>query len=131
MPLMGRSRPRPGFWALPAVIGLGLMGGGQSAVAQSCTELSGAPFCGTQRAHTTVGSQVIFPQGPPARRVGNYLVLQQDGKQRLAAGLPPRRGTAPPEGARPAGRLIDLDRGRDFGAFAFPSGAAGRLSGRP
>ncbi|MDX1575236.1 MAG: hypothetical protein R3285_03520 [Kiloniellales bacterium] len=118
------------MWALFAVLGLGFLGHGQTAGAQSCTELSGAPFCGTQRSHTTVGSQVIFPQGPPARRVGNYLVLQEGGKQRLAAGLPPRQGAAP-EGARPAGRLIGLNRGRDFGAFAFPTGTAGKLSGRP
>jgi len=116
---------------MPAAIGLLLMGFAETAGAQSCTELSGAPYCGTQRSHTAVGSQVIFPQGPPARRVGNYLVLQHGGKQRLAAGLPPKRGSAPPEGARPAGRLIDLERGRAFGAFAFPSGAAGKLSGRP
>jgi len=103
----------------------------QAASAQSCTEVGGAPFCGTQRAHTTVGNTVIFPNGPPARRVGNYLALQEDGKTRLAGGLPPARGTAPPEGARPAGSLIRLNRGRDFGAFSFPSGVAGKLSGRP
>ncbi len=103
----------------------------QGASAQSCTLLSGAPYCGTQRAHAIVGSQVIFPEGPPGRRIGNYIVLQVDGKTRLAAGLPPAHGRAPPEGARPAGKLIGLDGGGDFGAFAFPSGAAGKLSGRP
>jgi hypothetical protein len=128
---MGRFVPRSRFWIIPAVIGLGLIGLGRTAGAQSCTELSGAIYCGTQRSHTSVGSQVIFPQGPPARRVGNYLVLQEAGKRRLVGGLPPRHGTAPPEGARPAGRLIELNRGRSFGAFSFPSGAAGKLSGRP
>ena len=114
------------------MIGVGVMGHVQTAAAQSsCTELSGAIYCGIQRSHATVGSQVIFPQGPPARRVGNYIVLQEDGKQRLVGGLPPRHGTAPPRGARPAGRLIELNRGRGFGTFAFPSGAAGKLSGRP
>jgi hypothetical protein len=118
-------------WGLYAVIWLGAMSLCQGAGAQSCTQLSGAPYCGTQRAHTIVGSQVIFPYGPPGRRIGNFIALQVDGQTRLAAGLPPAHGTGPPDGARPAGRLIPLDRGRDFGAFAFPSGVAGKLSGRP
>lgn len=117
--------------AFGAVIWLGVMFVSQAADAQSCTQLSGAPYCGTQRAHTIVGNQVIFPEGPPGRRIGNYIELQVDGKTRLAAGLPPAHGRAPPEGARPAGQLIPLDRGRDFGAFSFPSGSAGKLSGRP
>ncbi len=101
-----------------------------SASAQSCRELSGAPFCGGQRAHATVGSTLVFPHGPPGRRIGNYVALQEDGRTRLAAGLPPKHA-GPPKGARPAGRLIPLNRGRSFGAFRFPSGAAGKLSGRP
>ncbi len=120
-----------GLWIVSAVVWLAAVGLGAGARAQSCLELSGAPFCGDQRAHTTVGSQVIFPHGPPGRRIGNYVVLQEDGKSRLAAGLPPKEGSAPPQGARPAGSVIGLDRGRDFGAFSFPSGAAGKLSGRP
>ena len=71
------------------------------------------------------------PHGPPGRRIGNYIALQVDGKMRLAAGLPPAHGTGAPAGARPAGDLIRLDRGRDFGAYSFPSGTAGKLSGRP
>ena len=128
---MGRSVPKQVLWVVYAVMGLAMMGFSQIAAAGSCTQLSGAPYCGTQRSHTTVGNQVIFPHGPPARRVGNYLVLQEDGKSRLVGGLPPAHGAAPPEGARPAGSLIGLNRGRDFGTFAFPSGAAGKLSGRP
>ncbi len=103
----------------------------QAASAQSCVQLGGAPFCGTQRAHTVVGNTVVFPHGPPGRRIGNFIALQVDGKTRLAGGLPPAHGTAPPEGARRTGSLIRLNRGRDFGAFVFPSGAAGKLSGRP
>ena len=114
-------------WAACAVVLLDL----SPAVAQSCTELGGRPLCGTQRSHTTAGKVAIFPHGPPARRVGNFLVLQEDGKPRLVGGLPPARGTAPPKGARPAGSLIRLNQGRDFGAFVFPRGAAGKLSGRP
>ena len=101
------------------------------AAAQSCLELSGAPYCDGQRAHTIVGNTLVFPHGPPGRRIGNYVVLQEDGKTRLAAGLPPVHGAGTPDGARPAGRLIPLNRGRDFGAFLFPSGPAGKLSGRP
>ncbi len=100
-----------------------------TALAQSCTSLGGAPFCGGQRAHTTVGNTVVFPHGPPGHRVGNFIVLEVDGKPRLVGGLPPAAGKGPPEGARPLGSLIDLNKGRDFGAFVFPSGAAGTLSG--
>ncbi len=128
---MGHAVPKWESWVGRAVVALTVLSVSHSASAQSCTVLSGAPYCGTQRAHTIVGSQVIFPEGPPGRRIGNYIVLQVDGKTRLAAGLPPAHGRAPPEGARPAGKLIRLDGGGDFGAFAFPSGAAGKLSGRP
>jgi len=129
---MGRTTSKQISWAVGIALGFGLMAAGRAAVAQSsCTELSGAIYCGTQRSHTQVGNQVIFPHGPPARRVGNFLVLQEHGKTRLVGGLPPARGTAPPEGARPAGSLIGLNKGRGFGSFAFPSGAAGKLSGRP
>lgn len=100
------------------------------ALGQSCTSLSGAPFCGGARAHATVGNTVVFPQGPAARRVGNFIELIEDGKPRLAAGLPPAAGKGPPENARPSGHVIGLNAGRDFGAFVFPSGPAGRLSGR-
>ncbi len=96
-----------------------------TAIAQSCNSLGGAPFCGGQRAHTTVGNTVVFPHGPPGHRVGNFIVLEVDGKPRLVGGLPPAAGKGPPEGARPLGSLIDLNKGRDFGAFVFPSGAAG------
>ncbi len=61
--------------------------------------------------------------------MGNFIVLEVDGKPRLVGGLPPAAGKGPPEGARPLGSLIDLNKGRDFGAFVFPSGAAGILSG--
>lgn len=128
---MSHAAATRGSWVLHVVVWLAMLCISQVANAQSCTLLSGAPYCGTQRAHTIVGSQVIFPQGPPGRRIGNFIALQVDGKTRLAAGLPPAHGTAPPGGARRAGTLIRLDRGRDFGAFAFPSGAAGKLSGRP
>jgi hypothetical protein len=128
---MGHVVPKRESWVGHALVGLAMLSVSHSASAQSCTLLSGAPYCGTQCAHTIVGSQVIFPEGPPGRRIGNFIVLQVDGKPHLAAGLPPAHGIAPPEGARPAGRLIGLGRSRDFGAFAFPSGAAGKLSGRP
>ncbi len=98
-------------------------------LAQSCSSLGGAPFCGGQRAHTTVGNTIVFPHGPPGQRVGNFIVLEVDGKPRLMGGLPPAAGTGPPDGARPLGSLIDLNKGRDFGAFVFPSGAAWTLSG--
>ncbi len=100
-----------------------------TALAQSCTILGGAPFCEGQRAHTTVGNTVVFPVGPPGHRVGNFIVLEVDGKPRLMGGLPPAAGKGPPDGARPLGSLIDLNKGRDFGAFVFPSGAAWTLSG--
>ncbi len=100
-----------------------------TALAQSCTILGGTPFCEGQRSHTTVGNTVFFPVGPPGYRVGNFIVLEVDGKPRLMGGLPPAAGKGPPDGARPLGSLIDLNKGRDFGAFVFPSGAAWTLSG--
>jgi hypothetical protein len=102
-----------------------------AALGQSCIELAGAPYCQGQRAQAIVGNTVIFPQGPPGRRIGNFIELQEDGKSRLAGGLPPPSGRTPPMNARPAGTVIELGGGRSFGAYTFPSGAAGRLSGRP
>jgi len=100
-----------------------------AALGQSCIELAGAPYCGGQRAHAIVGNTVLFPQGPPGRRIGNFIELREDGKSRLVGA--PASGRAPPLNARPAGTLMDLGRGRSFGAYTFPSGAAGRRLGRP
>ena len=122
-----RRRARAGFAA--AFVLLFLIQSASIALAQSCTIMSGAPFCAGQRAHTTVGNTVIFPHGPPGHRVGNFIVLEVDGKPRLLGGLPPAAGKGPPDGARPLGSLIDLNKGRDFGAFVFPSGAAGNIFG--
>ena len=102
-----------------------------AAVGQSCIELAGAPYCDGQRAHAIVGNTVIFPQGPPGRRIGNFIELQQDGKSRLVGGLSPASGRAAPMNARPAGTLMDPGGGRSFGAYTFPSGVAGRRLGRP
>ncbi len=122
-----RRRGRAGFAA--AFVLMFLIQSAGTALAQSCTILGGAPFCEGQRAHTTVGNTVVFPVGPSGLRVGNFIVLEVDGKPRLMGGLPPAAGKGPPAGARPLGSLIDLNKGRDFGAFVFPSGAAWILSG--
>ncbi len=102
-----------------------------AALGQSCIELAGAPYCEGRRAQAIVGNTVVFPQGPPGRRIGNFIELQVDGKSRLAGGLSPASGRAPPLNARPAGTLMDLGRGRSFGAYTFSSGGTERLSGRP
>ncbi len=71
-----RRRGRAGFAA--AFVLMFLIQSAGTALAQSCTILSGAPFCAGQRAHTTVGNTVVFPVGPPGHRVGNFIVLEVD-----------------------------------------------------
>jgi hypothetical protein len=102
----------------------------RAASGQSCIELAGAPYCEGRRAHAIVGNTVFFPQGPPGRRVGNFIELREDGKSRLVGGLPPASGGVAPMNARPAGTLMSLGRGRNFGAYTFPSGVPGRRSSR-
>ena len=128
MSVLSRSRI---IWICAAVIVLLILLISGAALGQSCIELAGAPYCDGRRAQAIVGNTVVFPQGPPGRRIGNFIELQEDGKSRLAGGLPPGSGRAPPLNARPAGTLMDLGRGRSFGAYTFPSGGTSRLSGRP
>ena len=98
---------------------------------QFCTRLSGAPYCNGQRAHAQVGKTLIFPQGPPARRIGNFVELRdKNGRTRLVGGLPPAAGLGPPVNARPTGQVIQLNDGRGFGTYKFSTGVAGSLSGR-
>ncbi len=122
--------PTRWMWLVAILLGALVLLLSGEARGQSCTLLSGAPFCNGSRAHTQVGNILIFPQGPPARRIGNFVELREGGRTRLAGGLPPAAGTGPPVNARPTGQVIELGAGRGFGAFLFPSGSAGRLSGR-
>ncbi len=65
--------------------------------------------------------------------LGQLLRVGQDGMITTSSshfGLR-QRNWAPPLNARPAGTLMDLGRGRSFGAYTFSSGGTGRLSGRP
>ncbi len=95
-----------------------------AALGQSCIELAGAPYCEGRRAQAIVGNTVVFPQGPPGRRIGSFIELRVDGKPRLVGGL------SPPLNARPARTLLDLGDDRGFGANRSLS-ATGPLSGRP
>ena len=127
MSVLSRSRF---IWICAAVMMLLILLISGAAVGQSCIELAGAPYCGGQRAHAIVGNTVIFPQGPPGRRIGSFIELRVDGKSRLVGGLSPGSGRAPPLNARPAGTLLDLGDDRGFGANPSLS-ATGPLSGRP
>ncbi len=128
--VMSVLTPSRWIWLVAILLGALVLLLSGEARGQSCTQLSGAPFCGGSRAHAQVGNILIFPQGPPARRIGNFVELREDGRTRLVGGLPPAAGAGPPVNARPAGQLIELGVGRDFGAFRFSTGVAGRLSGR-
>lgn len=111
--------------------------------AQGCTEIGPSIYCGTEAAHSVLGRSAIFRTGRPGELAGGRIYRETPRGPTLGQ-LLNRRPSAPvtpaPDRPRAPGRYVDLQRGKDFGAFAFPltnrlgatiSGARpGRLSPR-
>jgi len=115
-----------------ALLGSSLvLSGGGSPVAGDCTNLGGRVMCGGRVAHTQVGSTLFFPQGPAARRSGQFVQVTPGALPQvlLLDGI----GSEAP-GPRPLNRpdaLTGPTKGRDFGAFEFPSGTGSPLASLP
>lgn len=105
-----------------ALAGLVLAGLGADSAGAACTSLAGAPACDGRRAHAEVGRTVIFPHGPAGQRIGDFV---QPAPGALPEVVPGEQRAADAPASRPldrADRLTDPTRGRDFGAFEFPTG---------
>lgn len=90
--------------------------------AGGCSALGGRVVCSGRAAHAEVGRTLIFPQGPPAARSGHYV---RERPESLPGVLPRDDGGAREAVSRPLNRadgLTDPTKGRDFGAYEFPSG---------
>lgn len=109
---------------------LALLGAAAPAAAD-CTNLGGQVVCNGRVSHTEVGRSVIFPQGPAARRSGHFL---RETPGALPEVLPRDGAGAEAPGPRPLNRpdaLTSPTKGRDFGAFEFPSGTGSALGSLP
>jgi len=113
-----------------ALGGVALFGAAAPAAAE-CTNLGGRVVCDGRVSHTEVGRSVFFPQGPAARRSGHFL---RETPGALPEVLPRDGAEAEAPGPRPLNRpdaLTSPTKGRDFGAFEFPSGAGSALGSLP
>lgn len=99
---------------MPALVGPGPAGA-------ACTTLGGSILCDGELSHAQVGRIIVFPHGPAGERVGDFVVRPEGSLPQVL----PREAATPRPGPRPlnrADRLTEPTRGRDFGAFEFPSG---------
>ena len=114
----GRLRPTP--LVLLFVASLLVMTLPTPVAAQACVTVGESVHCGTGSAANRVGRNLIFNQGRAGVTLGDLVEIERDGKPRFEAVLPrPPEPRPRPRAAAPGG-FIDLQRGKDFGAFEFP-----------
>ena len=91
--------------------------------AEGCVQIGASLFCGTEGAHRVIGRSVIFRSGRPGDLGAGVLRRESERGptlgQVLRSARPEASGHEPPERGGPGG-FIDLQRGKDFGAFVFP-----------
>ena len=101
---------------LLAALGLSVVAAAPAA--GDCTQLGSSVLCDGRLSTNQVGRRLVFPRGSAGERVGDFAVSKPGGVPQVL-----ERPRSRPS-RRPLSRFDDLTdprRGRDFGAFEFPS----------
>jgi len=88
------------------------------AVAEPCFTVGRTTFCDARSAGKTVGSSLIFNQGRPGRRVGRFIIVEEDGLPRTRGQIGREANDGRFSETRPAGTVPPLLDNSNFGSYA-------------
>ena len=106
------------FVAALAMLSTGIVAKSNDVAAEPCFSVGRTTFCDARGAANTVGSSLIFNQGQPGRRVGRFIIVEEDGfpRTRSVVGLDSTDGRF--RETRPAGTVPTLPDNSNFGTYA-------------
>lgn len=106
------------FVAVLATLSIGIVAQGNEAAAEPCFTVGRTTFCDARGGANTVGSSLIFNQGQPGRRVGRFIVVEEDGLPRTRSVVGQDTSDGRFRETRPAGTVPSLPDNSNFGSYA-------------